>query len=48
MNRNFCLNGIIFYSIFFFIKVSDLGEEKFIEHTLSDLVYHVAHEGTYG
>lgn len=27
--------------------MSDLAEEKFIEHTLSDLMYHIVHEGTY-
>ncbi len=27
--------------------VSDLAEERFIEQTLSDLVYHVCHEGAY-
>lgn len=27
--------------------ISDLGEEKFIEHTLADLVYHTVNEGTY-
>ena len=27
--------------------MSNLAEDKFVHHTLADIVYHVEHEGTY-
>jgi hypothetical protein len=32
---------------FYTFKLSDLNNDAFIEHTLADLVYHVASEGNY-
>ena len=37
--------NLIFYH--FDLKISDLATDKFIDHTLADLVYHVEHDGSY-